>query len=55
MAFVDPGVVAELCDPTLGTTISTASVHQSVDHQQGDHGVGVAIHSLHGNTQIIKI
>ena len=46
MAFVDPGVVAELCDPALSGAVGRPAVHEPVHDDQADHGVRVAVHTL---------
>ena len=46
MALVLARAVSELSDPALGRAVRAAGVHQPVDHQQRDHGVGVAVHRL---------
>ena len=46
VSLVLPGAISELRHPTLSRPVRTAGVHQPVDHQQGDDGVGVALHAL---------
>ena len=46
MSFVLPGAISKLRHPTFRRPISTAGVHQPVDDQQGNDGVGVALHAL---------
>jgi len=46
VALVLPGAVPELSDPALGGAVRGAAVHESVHHQDADHGVGVPVHRL---------
>ena len=46
MTLVLPGAVTELRHPALGRPVSAAGVHQPVDDQEGNDGVGVAFHAL---------
>ena len=52
MPLVLPRAVPELGDPALGRAVRAAGVHQPVDHQQRDHGVGVPVHRLEETTTI---
>ena len=46
VALVLPRTVTELGDPALGAAVSRAGVHQTVHHQDTDHGVCVPVHRL---------
>ena len=52
MALVLASAVPELRDPALGRAVSASRVHEPVDHQQRDHGVGVSVHRLEETTTI---
>ena len=46
VSLVLPGAISKLRHPTFSRPVRTAGVHQPVDHQQGNDGVGVALHAL---------
>ena len=48
VALVLPRAVPELGDPALGAAVRRAGVHQTVHHQDTDHGVCVPVHRLDG-------
>ena len=53
MALVLASAVPELRDPALGRAVSASRVHEPVDHQQRDHGVGVPVHRLEETTTTV--
>ena len=46
VSLVLPGTISKLRHPAFRRPVRTAGVHQPVDDQQGDDGVGVALHAL---------
>ena len=46
MALVLSCTVAKLCHPAFRASVRRATVHQAVDHQDADDGVGVTVHGL---------
>ena len=50
MALVLPRAISKLCDPTFGCAISGPRIHQSIDDEDADDSVSVALHRLERTT-----